>query len=263
MSALHLSYIIRYAKHFLTAFSSRGFGIHSPFVYAFVEDILPETYSYYAYAPVERIRRNLLRDTSSVYVEDHGTGRSGERRVCDIAKASLKSPRDARLLYRIVTHSNPSNVIELGTSLGITTLYFAQSDTRREVYTLEGAPEIARIAQSLFDRHKQRHIRLIVGRIENTLPDLVAGLDEIGFLFMDANHTGAATLSYFNICLDKCTERTIIAIDDIHSSRSMEDAWLRICAHPRAYTCIDLFSMGLVYFNPETPNRTFKIRHHP
>lgn len=256
-------YIIQYLKHFLSAFSRKGFGIHSPFVYSFVEDILPETYSYYAYAPVERIRQNLLRDTSKVYVNDFGTGTSGERRVRDIARRSLKSPRDAKLLYRLAARTNPVNIIELGTSLGVTALYFAQSDTRRPVYTLEGAPQVAAIARSLFGKYRQTHVRLVEGRIEDTLPGVLDEVSEIGLLFMDANHTGEATLAYFNACLPKITDRTVTVIDDIHASPSMEEAWRRVTAHPRAHACIDLFSMGIVYFNPETPRGVYKIRHRP
>ena len=263
MSRIHPTYIIRYIRHFLTAFSSRGFGIHSPFVFSFVEDLLPEAHSYYAYGPVERIRQNLLHDTASIEVEDYGTGHSGRRRICDIARHSLKRPHDARLLFRIAARMRPDNIIELGTSLGITTLYLAQSDTRRTIYTLEGSPETARVAQSLFDRWRQKQIRLITGRIEDTLPQVLAQVDGIGLLFMDANHTGEATLRYFTTCLPKINDRTIIVIDDIHSSTSMEEAWLQITRHERVRTCIDLFSMGILFFHPENPKGVYKIRHLP
>ena len=263
MSGIHPTYIIRYVRHFLTAFSSRGFGIHSPFVFSLVEDLLPDVHSYYAYSPVERIRRNLLHDTSTIYVEDYGTGRSGQRRICDIARNSLKRRRDAQLLFRIAARTRPDNIVELGTSLGITTLYFAQSDTRRTVYTLEGSPEIARVAQSIFDRWRQKQIRLIVGRIEETLPQVLAQLDGIGLLFMDANHTGEATLDYFNTCLPKITDHSIVIIDDIHSNASMEDTWRQITRHERVRTCIDLFTMGILFFHPENPRGLYKIRHRP
>lgn len=103
--------------------------VHSPFVFDLLNDVIRDETPFYIYDKIEALRARLLLDESILSVTDLGTG--GERnqkrslKVKYIAGTFLKSARCSQLLFRLVNHFHPKNILELGTSLGITTLYLA------------------------------------------------------------------------------------------------------------------------------------------
>src|SRR5689334_2494828 len=144
----------KYANYFVTALNGKGHGIHSPFVFDFVTNVLNDGKKYDAYEKVEGIRTKSLRDKSRLKIEDHGAGSSSsqldQRSVSSIARHAVKPKKYGQLLYRIVKYYRPKSVIELGTSLGITTCYLSLANRDSNVLTLEGAPEIGNIAKQNF-----------------------------------------------------------------------------------------------------------------
>jgi hypothetical protein len=78
--------------------------------------------------------------------------------------------------------------------------------------------------------------------------------------FVDANHTYEATWLYFDVLAGKVHEKSVIVIDDIHYSTEMEKAWYAICADERVTTTIDLYQMGLVFFDKRYWRRNYRMR---
>lgn len=154
----------------------------------------------------------------------------------------------------------PKNILELGTCLGVTTLYLSFSRPSAQIYTIEGCPNIARIAQQNFKNAKASNIKSIVGNINTQLPKVLSSIDELGMVFFDANHTKEATLNYFYQCLEKVNNNTIFIFDDIYWSEEMTQAWQEIYNNQAVTYSIDLFSMGIVFFNKEWKKSHFRIK---
>lgn len=254
-------YIKEFIKHQLTFKHRKGFGIHSPYVFSFIQDTLNEKNPYYVYKKIEQIRKNLLSDHSTIYVNDLGTGTSKERKVSDIARKSLKSKKDSQMLFRFACQTKPNNILELGTCLGVTTLYFSFSQPSANIYTIEGCPNIAKIAQQNFKNSGNKNITSIVGDINIELPKVLSETKSLDMVFFDANHTKEATLNYFYQCLDKINNNTIFIFDDIYWSKGMTEAWEEIYKNPKVTYSIDLFSMGIVFFNKEWKKTHFTIKY--
>jgi predicted O-methyltransferase YrrM len=151
----------------------------------------------------------------------------------------------------------PSNIIELGTSFGISTAYMATAAPNATVYSLEGASAIATIAQQNFDQLGTQNIQLIPGDFTDTLPKLLQSLDGVDFAYVDGNHRQAPTLDYFHQLMAKSHENTVIIFDDIHWSAEMEAAWEIIKGHEPVTLSIDLFFIGIVFFKKD-----FKAKQH-
>ncbi len=240
----------KYLYYFFTASSGKGHGIHSPFVFDFVTNILNDKKKYDCYDRIEELRHQLKRNNSIIDVEDFGAGsaviKSNKRIVKDIANSSLKLKKFAQLLFRMVQYYQPKNVLELGTSFGITTAYLAIGNDDVQVYTLEGASQIAAIAQNNFIQLGINNITLIKGDFAKTLPHLFSTLGKIDFAFVDGNHRKEPTLQYFLQLLAHSHNNTILVFDDIHWSKEMEEAWSAIRQHPAVTLTIDLFYIGIV-----------------
>lgn len=257
----NLRIFFKYIKFWFTA--KTKFSVHSPFVYSFITDVLQNNAKFYAYGEVESIRQSMLQNKKVIPVNDLGAGstimKSDERKVADIARYSVKSPRLSQLLYRMTVHYRPENCIELGTSLGITSSYLALADKNKTVHTIEGSEDILKIANLNFEKLSLKNIQSYQGNFIDHLP-LLLSKEAPGLVFVDGNHTKKATLLYFEMVLKKADNETIIVFDDIHWSQEMEEAWQIIKQHPQVKVTIDIFFMGIVFLKRELQKEDFRIR---
>ena len=251
----------KYLHYYFNAKNGKGHGIHSPFVYDFVIHVLNDTKKYECYKKIEPLRQQLLRDNTIIDVEDFGAGSAviptNKRKIKAIAKSSLKNKKFAKLLFRIVNYYKPQTIIELGTSLGITTCYMACTNKNSEVYTFEGSKEIGKMASRNFEKGDFKNISLVQGNFNNTFLNTLQSIKKVDFAFIDGNHRKDATIDYFSNLLKKSSSGSIFVFDDIHWSAEMEEAWKQIQAHPSVTLTIDLFFIGLVFFSPD-----FKVKQH-
>ena len=129
----------KYLQYYLTASSAKGHGIHSPFVFDFVKNVLNDKTIYPSFSAIEQIRKDLLTDNTVIEVEDFGAGSSlfktNKRVVKAIAASSVKPKKYAQLFYRMVKYYKPETIIELGTSFGVTTAYLASANEQSNVFT--------------------------------------------------------------------------------------------------------------------------------
>jgi predicted O-methyltransferase YrrM len=256
----------RFAKDYFLhrLYAKTRHGVHSPFVYRLVDTIIYDRTEKKVYHEIENIRATLLGDDRTITVLDLGAGshinKNNQKKVSDIAANALKSPKLAQLLYRIVADLQPDSIIELGTCIGVTSIYLQKAAPDAKVYTLEGSPETAAIAKETFSKAGLTNINLITGNFDDTLPGVIKGLDKVDFVFVDGNHQKDATLKYFEWCLPKVHEETLLIFDDIYWSEGMKEAWEQIKAHPNVTLTVDLFWVGLVYFKSGRPKESFKIK---
>ncbi|MCW3070913.1 MAG: SAM-dependent methyltransferase [Bacteroidetes bacterium] len=238
-------------------------GIHSPFVFELYNHVFKNTSPYYAYSAVEGIRSRLSADKRILHVKDLGAG-SGHnqgkaRSVQRILKTAVKSPKYSQLLFRLANHFQPDTILELGTSLGISTMYLAIARSKSTVITIEGCPETRQIALENFAGLELSNVRSLEGNFDTQLPELLKTLDTLNFVFFDGNHRKSATISYFEQCLEKVNNESIFIFDDIYWSKEMTEAWEIIKAHPKVKVTIDIFQLGIVFFRKEQVKQHFVL----
>lgn len=238
--------------------------IHSPFVFDLLTNVIEDTTPFYAYAEIEALRKELLRSKELIPVTDYGAGssfnNSHHRRIKDIVRHVSKMPKYGQLLFRIVNHLHPQTLLELGTSLGISTLYQAKPSSQSKLITIEGCPETARLAARNFRKLSAENIELMVGNFDKVLPKALQELKKTDYVFFDGNHRKEATIRYFEQCLPFIHNNTLFVFDDIHWSKEMEEAWKYIQNSPHVTITIDLFFLGLVFFRKEQGKQHFVIR---
>jgi predicted O-methyltransferase YrrM len=256
----------RFAKDYLLyrLKAKNRHGLHSPFVYKLVDEVIYDFHAKKVYPQIENIRKQLLADDRIITITDLGAGshvnNDRKKKISTIAANALKPSKLAQLIYRLVADLKPNNIIELGTCLGITTLYLQNAAPNAKVYTLEGCPETAGVAKENFNRAGLSNINLTTGNFDDTLPGVIGKLDQLDFVFVDGNHQKDATLKYFEWCLPKVHENTMLIFDDIYWSEGMKEAWAAIKAHPQVTVTVDLFWIGLVFFKKGQVKEDFVIK---
>lgn len=255
----------KYISHYFSAYSGKGHGIHSPFVYDFVRTVLQDRDAKKTLQPVEDLRRKLCHDPREILVEDLGAGsahdKQNKRRVASIAKHAAKSPALCRLLHSVVKRYKPETIIELGTSLGLSGSAMMLGKAGTRLITIEGASAVAEIASENFKSLGLNNIEQIRGDFDQVLPGLISSGKKCDLVFIDGNHRYEPTVRYFKMILQSVHAETIIIFDDIHWSDGMEKAWDEIRKNPSVTCSIDLFFMGMIFFRPEfREKQDFRIR---
>ena len=256
-----ISFIFRYLIHFFESRNTKGHGVHSPYLFRFTQCVIYEKTPFYIFPEIEKLRASLRHDQRQLHLTDYGTGNRTASRVCDVARKSLKSPRQAQLLYRIINFTKAKTVLELGTSLGITTSYLAASNSQLRCITLEGSEELAAVARDNFRKLGLKNIEIVTGNIDQTLDAVLNEIETLDVVFFDANHRKEAVLQYFEKCVKHISRYSVFIVDDIHWSRDMEDAWIEIQNHRDVQSTIDLFDCGLVFFDSYLSNKHYKMKH--
>lgn len=258
-------------RHTMSAWNTGGEGIHSPYLFEWVHMVMYDNHSYYVWGDIEHRRKTMLRAPKVIDYVDYGTGGKdgvhSRRLVSGIAKTSLEPKAYGQLLFRLVNWLGHQvreegreglRIVELGTSLGITTAYLASADSRDHVLTFEGCHDVAEMARLNWSKLGLRNIECVEGNIDDTLQAHIA--EQVDVAFIDANHTREATLRYFDILAQRTDRKSVIVIDDIHYSREMGQAWKDICSRPAVACTMDLQKMGLVFFDPDYLHKHYKLR---
>ena len=253
--------LLKYLQYYLTALNGKGHGMHSPFVFEFIIKVLNDKTVYPEYEKVEALRARLLNDHTVLDVDDLGAGSSvlkkNRRSISSIAKNAAKPKKYGQLLFRMVKYYQPETIVELGTSLGITSSYLSLAKPDARLITMEGSKEIGEVAKRNFRELETRNIEITEGNFDNTLFSVVRGMPTIDFAFIDGNHRQEPTERYFKELVAKTNNNSILVFDDIHWSTEMEAAWEAIKNNNIVTCSIDLFFIGIVLFRKE-----FKAKQH-
>lgn len=228
--------------------------LHAPFVYHLYTQIINKNSKLPVFEEIEAYRKTYLQDHTFISVNSPGANshwtHSKARKVSNIAKYGLSSAKFSQLLYRLVDQQKPNVIIELGSSLGINTLYLSAAHPDAIIYTFEGCPQTAALAKRLFNHWPLKNITLIEGDIDQTLHPLLSQVKTVDFAYLDANHRYEPTLRYYAMLFEKAHPHSVFVLDDIYWSSAMLRAWKHIKDQPEVSLSLDIFDAGLLFFKP-------------
>lgn len=257
MIAAYIKYLFR---------SGNEHSIHSPFLFELYNHVVAVKKDHNVdYDDIKRLRKKLLRSDEEIEILDLGAGsrvnKSNVRKIRTIARNAEKPAKFGKLFYRLIQRFKPAMILELGTSLGLTTLYMSKANPQARLITFEGCPQTAGKAAAHFRELHAENIEIVIGNIDQTLPDRLTQLETtIDFAYFDANHRYEPTVRYFEQCLPHAGNNSVFIFDDIYWSEEMTRAWEYIKAHPQVTLTVDLFWVGLVFFREEQAKENFILR---
>jgi hypothetical protein len=116
-----------FSKHYLSA--TRIDVLHSPFVFDLYNACVKPKATTTEFAAVEKLRAQLKKDHRIITQQDMGAGAEQgsvkQNSISQFAKQHAKPARIAQIIARLIAHYHHKNIIELGTSLGISACYEA------------------------------------------------------------------------------------------------------------------------------------------
>lgn len=247
--------IHRIWKYFLYVLKSgNAHNVHSPFLYSFYTYLVGAEKEN-EFQVIKRLRKKLGADKTIIRVTDLGAGESAmQRRVCDIYRKSALPEKYGRALFRICCHFQPARILELGTSLGVSSLYMAAACPSAKITTVEGSSETAAYASAFLRGANLGVVEVISSSFEDYLSVLPSGAP-FDLIFVDGNHTQEATLRYYEILKAYSHLDTVFIFDDIHWSREMSSAWGQIRGKREVTVSLDIYRFGLIWRRLEQHGR--------
>jgi hypothetical protein len=207
-----LQKFIKYCKYWLTADNGKGHGIHSPFVFKFVIDVLNDKRFFYAFDTIE-----------------------------SIVNADLNKKKFNRLLFRITDYYQPKSILVIDVTLGITTSYIALANTSASVYSYFSQANNIEKAKAVVSRCKANNCIFVTSIAEKKQYDLV---------YVNAQNDVQIN-DVFQQLLPLLHPQSILIINNINSSKEIEAQWLRLQTNSAVTLTINLFQIGLVFFRSE------------
>ncbi|MFK5856463.1 MAG: class I SAM-dependent methyltransferase [Bacteroidota bacterium] len=257
--------IFRYVKYRFAARSR--YRIHSQFVYNFINDILRDKKRYDDFDLLWKHRNKLATSNNPIETVDFGVG-SGKKAYSTtiislgrIVRLRSHKEKELELLYRLVKHYQPENILEFGTAAGISTSYIKSANPASYMVTMEGCANLASKANESFIELGINNIETAVGNFDTNLDNILSKFSTLDFVFFDGNHRKEPTLTYFEKCTQLSNENSIFVFDDIHWSAGMESAWETIKRDPRVSITIDLFWFGIVFFRKGIEKQDFILHY--
>lgn len=257
LSSLTMNIVFEYFQYKLK--SQGRHGVHSPFVYDFVDTCLR--------IPIPREVKKAFKiyfatiRTSDVSFDttDLGAGSkklTKKRRVADIAKVSGSNGKYGGLLYRISNHYKPKRVLELGTSVGLGTWMLSKGNPQAEIVTVEGCPKTFQFAKGQLGDLPNTTC------INSSFTDFLASNhSSYDLIYIDGDHRGERVLEMLDLLEPTLHDETIVIIDDIRWSKDMFDYWQQFKEMKRYHLTMDLFRMGIVMKRTHQEKEHFVIKY--
>ncbi len=244
-----------YLHHRLKSFRNRnGFGIHSPFAFNLIYNIInpKEKYAYYCYENIEYQRQKLLHDNRKIKPDNGKT-----KTIKQIARIALSPVQDIQQIFRLVQFVKPNNIIEMGTSLGIGTAYLASFNSQIPIISIDHNSDVQKIAQSITEQLKINNVTYVSKDFDEALDSILKEHTSLDFIFIDGNHKGDAIQHYYKRLKTHIHNRSVIIFHDIHWSKDMNTAWQDIFNDSDVTVSIECYNMGILFFNKELNKQHF------
>jgi predicted O-methyltransferase YrrM len=237
-------------------------GIHSPFVYNLIDQVLRKPISEEVKSRQNRLFKALKNDDSIINFEEFGAGSKylkKQRSVKQIVSTNSTKNKYGNLLFRLMEGYKPMNVLEFGTSIGCGTLQLHWGNPEAQLISIEACKETYEFAKKTMAQHQiSNHIQLI----NSTFNDFLEGeiLEKFDLVFIDGHHDGKCLIEYVKK-LEKYThDDTIFILDDIRWSMDMLNAWNVLVNDEQYHLSIDFFKMGLLIRQSNKRKEHFVLR---
>ena len=222
--------------------ASKGFGVHSPFAFKFILNVLDEKYEYYAYDKLQQLRINVVERTR----RENGY----KPRVISISEAAA--------IFRVANYYNPQLFLSIGSSYGVAaaSMLAVSKRSRMFLYDDNSAQNNAAALEILSGYGD----RIVQGEdLQNTISGYITTLGD-NDMFVTVNNIADHDTATATALLDTAVSRRgVLIMRNIDSSRNMSRLWQH-CKQAMTYGMT--FGNGktaVIVLNPKLPRQDFEI----
>ena len=222
--------------------ASKGFGVHSPFAFKFILNVLDEKYEYYAYDKLQQLRINVIERTR----KENGY----KPRVISISEAAA--------IFRIANYYNPQLFLSIGSSYGVAAASMLAVSKRSRMFLYDdNSAQNNAAAREILSGYGDR---IVQGEdLQNTISGYITALGD-NDMFVTVNNIADHDTATATALIDTAVSRRgVLIMRNIDSSRNMTRLWQH-CKQAMTYGMT--FGNGktaVMVLNPKLPRQDFEI----
>ncbi len=209
--------------------TGRGFGVHSPWAYDLIENVINERLPYYAYEDLY-----TFWEKAPQYLPQYPQSRD-------------------ELLFRLVNRFNPGFILEVGTGAGVSTGYLASVSRKSRVVTVDfphPAQKEVRRSLKVFP-----NIEYLAADVIPTVQDMLDGGDIPQFIHIA--HT-SLWRQIVEMVLPYATPDMVIVVDDL-GKKPKKEWWNEIIKDERIGVTFQMKKAGLLFFDPKMTKQHYVL----
>lgn len=210
----------------------KGYGVHSPFAFRLITEVIYADDPYYDYDALKDSVQKI-RTESTANWEKY------------LDRFSINE-----LLYRLVNEVEAKTILEIGSSNGVSSIYLSTCRKSAKHIVLDKKSEKNELIRSTLSNLEPTNIDFRVGDVIPLTSVVLAELQTVDFLLLrPADFSLEDIQSIFEECIAKSNEGSLFVIQDIYASRMITRWWKERIKDQRLGITFDLYDMGLVFFD--------------
>jgi len=233
-------------------FCRKGFGVHSPFVYDLITNVIEEKNDFYAFRDISIAQLQLLQNE---HVIQYGRNRITVKEAFKRCGITIK---EGRFLFRLTNHYKPHTILSIGSSMGLAPLCLTRYNSTVQCIILEYEQNIADIARQILNKEKNTALNIKTGTYHEQLPESIVQLQRIDCVFIGKDVGVNDWDTVFEQCESFIHDSTFFVLAGIRSSTDKQNYWMQYRQHPSVTIAVDLFDMGLLFFQPKLHKQVYK-----
>lgn len=207
----------------------QGFGVHSPWAYDLIENVINERHPYYAYEDLY-----AFWEKAPQYLPQYPQSRD-------------------EMLFRLVNRFNPKSILEVGTGAGVSTGYLASVSKESKVITVD----YPHPAEKDVRRNLRRipNIEYITADVLQTVQDILDSGNVPQFVHIA--HT-ALWRQAVEMILPYATPDMVIVVEDL-GKKQKKEWWNGIINDERIGVTFQMKKLGLLFFDPKMTKQHYVL----
>jgi predicted O-methyltransferase YrrM len=234
-------------------FCRKGYGIHSPFAFNLITRIIEESCPYYFYHELTTARQQLLHNKQTILRQGRQVS------IRNLFRQQGITQRESELLFRLANYGKPRFILTLGSSMGLIPLSLTGYASGLYCIALESEPGLAAVAHdTLLHRGARSRIEIRTGACDKLFPEALEAFPRIDCLFWSRETEATSLADFFRQSLPRIHDETVYIMEGIRASSVKYRLWQQLCLHPKVTASVDLYTWGLLFFQPKLHRRTYK-----
>lgn len=204
----------------------KGHGVHSPFVFNLINKVIEEKLHFYSYG-----------DLASY--------------LSQFEDKRMQPKKDNLLAFRLVNYFNPKSILELGSDMGVNTLYLKAVAKDTQCICIESD-------------NKKREIAHRLCKGYNTEVTFCESLQDISrpqfdCIYINLNNLPDITPSDLEELVAKCHPNSFIMVKGIRKNKKQNRLWKCLTQNEKRTAELDLFNIGLLFFDKQLYRWRYQI----
>ena len=231
-------------KRYYTAFRrynrSKGYGVHSPFAYNFIRNVLREKYPYYAYSELKEQRKRAKVLSAK---------KSGQQR--------LISYSSAKMLFRIACHFCPDLILQIGTTHGVASSALLKATNSAKIILFPGENNHDNVVYHEITKQFADHI-LPKQSLSEAIKCYQSEQKKFGLILI--NHLEPKELNdTLQVVLQTLQEEGLVIIRNLSSSPIARQLWKTCCAEKPWGMSFTNYQTGIIVGYKHLPKQHFNL----